>query len=366
MNDDVKSLLNRFSSRPSRRAILQGLAAIGASAATLDPLARALAQASDEEVKSITVLTQGGPVVDVLREFAEPMFAKEVPDTAVELEVSSNSVTYPKMIATRDDPIVAGGMFNDLFSARGIVDKLWTPLEYENMPNAEAVPEEIRADDGFTKIFQQTPYGIMYNPDKVEKPTSWNDLYKPEYKGRVSMWASNFDAYAMAGVAAGKGFSVAAGIEAWVPHKQNIGAWVTSPVAEEDLVARGEMWLAPHWGAWAEQARASGKNVAFTIPEEGGTLWSNHACCVTGMSPKKTQLTQAYLNTWFAEEIQREWLSRTFISPAVGTVEIPEELLSNPAVVTPEEAAKLYRLPAAELASDFKRYNTMITRQLQS
>lgn len=366
MNDDVKTLLRRFASRPSRRAVLHGFAAMGVGAATLDPLARALAQATDEEVRSITILTQGGPVVDVLREFAEPLFAKDNPGTSVELEVSSNSVTYPKMVATRNEPIIAGGMFNDLFTARGVVDKIWSPLDYANVPNAAGVPEGIRSNDGFSLVFQQTPYGIMYNPDRVEKPTSWNDLYKPEYKGRVSMWSTNLDAYAMAGVAAGKGLSVEAGIEVWKAHKENIGAWVTSPIAEEDLVARGEMWLAPHWGAWSEQARAAGKNVAFTMPEEGGTLWSNHACCVVEMSPRKTELTQAYLNTWFAEETQREWLIRTFISPAVATVSIPEDLLANPAVVAPEEAAKLYRLPAAELASDFRRYNTMITRELMS
>lgn len=366
MNNEVDKLLNRFSHQPTRRALLQGIAALGASVATLDPLARALAQSSDEDVASITIMTQGGPVVDVLQGAAEPMFKKGYAATDVKLEVSSATATYPKMLATRSAPIISGGMFNDLYTARGVVDKMWAKLDPANMPNAQKVSESMRPASGLDVAFQQTPYGIMYNPDKVEKPKSWNDLFKPEYRGRVSMWATNLDAYAMAGVATGKGFDVAAGIEAWIPHKANIGAWVTSPVAEEDLVARGEMWLAPHWGAWSEQAKAGGKNVAFTIPEEGGTLWSNHACCVDGMSPAQTKLTQIYLDTWFAEEVQKEWVNRTFTSPTVPTVQIPDALLANPAVVTQEEAAKLYRLPAAELAAEFARYNTLITRKLKS
>jgi putative spermidine/putrescine transport system substrate-binding protein len=187
MNDDVKSLLDRFSTQPSRRAILKSFAAMGVGAATLDPLARALAQATSEEVASLTFLSQGGPVVDVLREMAEPIFRSAHSGTAIELEISSNSVTYPKMIATRSSPVIAGGMFNELFTALGVHDELWTPLDVASMPNARLVAETSRPDNGHTMIFQQTPYGIMYNPDRVEKPTSWNDLYKPEYKGSGSV-----------------------------------------------------------------------------------------------------------------------------------------------------------------------------------
>lgn len=366
MKDDAVELLNNFSAAPTRRSILAGLVALGASAATLAPLSRALAQASDEDVKSLTILTQGGPVGDALREFATPLFNQAHPNTAIELEVSSNSVMYPRMVATRNEPAIAGGMFNELFTALGLRDEMWEPLNLENMPNARSVPEALRPDNGHSMIFQQTPYGIMYNPDRVEKPTSWEDLYKPEYKGRVAMWATNLDAYAMAAVAAGRGVDVAAGIEEWIPHKENIGAWVTSPIAEADLVGRGEMWLSPHWGAWAEQARVGGLNVAFTIPKEGGTLWSNHTCCVKGLSPAATALVQAYFDTWYTEEIQREWLVKSFISPTISNIEIPAEFAENEAVLKPGDAEKLYRIPARDLAEEFSRYNTMITRLLRA
>lgn len=365
MKDDTKNLLRLFADQPSRRAVLQGFAAMGVGAATLNPLARALAAASDEDVASITLMSQGGPVVDVLRGTTIPMFNSSYPKTAVEIEVSSATVTYPKMQATRDDPVISGGMFNDTYTARGVVDGMWAKLDPANMPNAQAVKIGLKGAEGFAIPFQQTPYGIMYNPDKVEKPRSWKDLYKPEYKGRVSMWTTNMDSFAMAGVAAGKGLNVEAGIEAWLPHKQNIGAWVTSPVAEEELVGRGEIWLAPHWGAWAQQAKAQGLRVEFAMPEEGGTMWSNHACCAANMSAAKTRLTQIYLDTWFAEETQKQWLLRTFVSPTVPTIQIPDEMRSNPAVLTNEEAAKLYRLPSVEWAGDFQRLSTLITRRLK-
>lgn len=365
MKDDMKDLLRVFADQPSRRSVLQGFAALGVGVATLNPLARALAQASDEEVASITLMSQGGPVLDVLRATCAPMFNAKFPKTKPEIEASSATVTYPKMQATKSNPVISGGMFNDTFTARGVVEGMWAKIDPANMPNAQAVKVGLKGGEGLAIPFQQTPYGIMYNPDKVQKPRSWKDLYKPEYKGRVSLWTTNMDSYAMAGVAAGKGLNVEAGIEAWMPHKANIGAWVTSPIAEEELVGRGEIWLAPHWGAWAEQAKAQGLRVEFTIPEEGGTLWSNHACTVVNMSPAKTRLTQIYLDTWFAEDTQREWLKRTFVSPTVPSIKIPDEMHSNPAVLRPEEAAKLYRLPAIEFASDFQRLSTMITRRLK-
>lgn len=365
MSHDNERLIGQFGAQPSRRMLLQGLIALGVGSVTLDPLARALAASSDAEVASLTVMSQGGPVVDVLKELAAPMFAKAHPDTGVDIEVSSATVTYPKMQATRNDPVIAGGMFNDLFTARGIVDKMWAKLDPANMPNAQRVPNRLKGEEGFDIAFQQTPFGIMYNPDKVEKPTSWNDLYKPDYKGRVSLWATNMDCYAMAGVAAGKGFNVQAGIEAWKPHKANIGAWVTSPVAEEDLVAQGEIWLAPHWGAWAEQARSLGKKVAFTIPKEGGTLWSNHACVSASMPNRKTALTEIYLDTWFSEEVQTAWLRKTFVAPTLPSVKIPAGMMSNPAILPADEMAKLYRIPAMQLARDFRRDVMMITQELK-
>jgi spermidine/putrescine-binding protein len=348
-----------------RRTLLRLFAVSGVAGTALVDAERAIAQTSDKDIDKIVALVQGGPVGDIIKSEANSLFAKSHPNTPVELLVSSNAVTYPRMLAQRSNPIIAGGMFNDLFSLRGTTDKMWEKFNPAFVPNAAQVPSSLMLPGGEGITIHQTPFGIAYNPDRVEAPKSWADLWKPEYKGRVSMWDSYFDAYAMAGVVAGKGPSVEEGIKAWVPHRANVGAWVKSPIAEVDLLHRGEVWLAPHWGAWAEQARIAGKKVAFTVPKEGATLWSNQMHCSVGFSPKATETIQRYLNTWLSEPCQTAWLTKAFISPAVSTIKIPDELKSNAAVVSPEAASKLFRLDAQHLGANFAAIKAQIDQTLK-
>lgn len=359
--------LNSTSESINRRTILKGLVALGAAGGDLATFAQALAQSSSEDVSQLTILIQGGPVADTINNVALPIFKSQYPGVAIQLEVSANAAAYPKMLAQRNNPVISGGMFNDLFSARGSIDKMWAAINPEYMPNAKRVPKDLLLPGGDGVTFQQTPFGIMYNPDRVEPPTSWTDLWNPKYEGRVAMWDTYFDAYAMAAVATGKSPSVEDGVKAWEPYRKNIGVWSTSPIAEEDMVHRGEVWLAPHWGAWCEQARLQGKRVAFAFPKEGATLWSNQLQSCVGFSPKVTELVQRYLNVWLSDECQTAWLKNALISPAVGSLAIPSELQTNPAVISAGDAGKrLIRLDARQVATKFAATKALIERTLKS
>ncbi len=206
----------------------------------------------------------------------------------------------------------------------------------------------------------------MYNPDRVEKPKSWADLWDPKYKGRVVMGDLYYDAYIAAAVISGKGPSVEEGIKLWAPHKQNVGAWTTSNSKAEDEVARGEMWLAPHWGAWAEQARIQGKKLAFAIPKEGAVQWGGHMVSVTGFKRPTVELTQRYLDTWNSEECQLAWAKKGFFGPANRNVKIPPEMLKSEAVMTAEDAAKkLIRYDVKAVGEKIPQLKALIDRTLK-
>ncbi|MEI2416029.1 extracellular solute-binding protein [Orrella sp. JC864] len=358
-------LLKSFQADPARRAILKSMLVLGAGGASMLKLADALAAASDQDVAQLTIMSQPGILVQVLQELSNPQFNKSYPNTRIQLEASSNAAAYPRMLAQRSRPVVSGVMCNDIFAQRGIADKMWEKFDPALMTGAANVPAEIMTPGGYGITFQIAPYGIMYNPDRVQAPKSWTDLYDPKYAGRVSMWDSYFDAYVMAGVAAGKGPSVEEGIKAWAPHRKNIGAWVTSPIAEADLVHRGEVWLAPHWGSYAELARSQGKNVAFVIPEEGAVQWSCHMQLCTGFSEPVSRLTQIYMNTWLSDELQRAFMEKGFFSPATRTVQIPDTLKS-PALITADDAAKnLIRPDFVSIGQQIPKLKALIDRTLK-
>ncbi len=359
-------LLKAFERDPARRRVLKAAIAIGAGGSSLLSFAEALAQASSEDAATLTIFSQGGVVPEVIQKFAVAPFNQQYPKAAVRLEVATNAVSYPKMLASRNNPVVSGGMFNDIFAQRGIKDGMWVKFDDSFVPNRKHVPSELMTPGGFGIPFQLTPFGIMYNPDRVEKPTSWTDLWNPKYKGRVSMWDSYFDAYIMAAIATGKGPDVVEGIKAWAPHRQNIGSWTNSGIAEADTVHRGEMWLAPHWGGWAEQARAEGKRIAFTIPKEGAIQWTNHMQCITGFTPKVTELTQRFLNLWLSDECQLAWATNAFFGPTSSRVQIPESMRSNEALMSAEEASKkLIRYDVLTVGTRIPELNQMVNRTLK-
>ena len=367
MKTDTDDILAQFAGHPSRRRVLQGLVALGASGLVLSRFADALAQASGEDVASLTILSQAGLVPEILNTTALPEFRKKNAKTEIKLEIGANAVAYPKMLSQRANPVISGGMFNDIFAQRGIADGMWAKFDPALVPHAANVPAQMMTPGGFGIPFHLTPFGIMYNPDRVEEPKSWTDLWNPKYKGRVSMWDAYYDAYIMAAVATGKGDDVEAGIKAWEPHKANVGAWTSSVPGEQDMVHRGEVWLAPHWGAWVEQARSQGKKVAFTIPKEGAIQWAGHMQVCTGFSPGVTALTQRYLDTWLSDACQLAWIERGFFSPASKTVKIPEALRSNPALVTTDTAlAKLIRPDPVKLGTAMPRLKSLIDRTLKA
>jgi putative spermidine/putrescine transport system substrate-binding protein len=365
--DETRYLLQCFQGDLSRRIVLKNLVAAGVGLGTLTRFAGHLASAQSSEAAELTIFAWPGLVPDILKERSMAPFAKAYPRVAVKLDVSTNAVMYPKMLAAKANPVISGGMFNDIFVQKGIVDGLWVKPNDEWMPNRRSIPAELMPPGGHATIFQFTPFGIMYNPDKVEKPTSWGDLWNPKYKGRIEMWDAYFDAYIAAAVMAGKGPSVEEGIKLWAPHKQNIGAWTLSPTKVEDDVARGEMWLAPHWGSWCEQARSQGKKLAFTIPKEGAVQWGGHMVACAGFSAKVTELTQRYLDTWNSDECQLGWVTKGFFGPASKNVTIPPDLLKLEAMMTAEEAAKkLIRYDVKAVGERIPQLKALIDQTLKA
>lgn len=359
----IQNLLRNFD--PTRRSVLRGLVGMGVGTVATARFGEALAQASTGTVKELTIHLQAG-LQEICNAYADPLFARTAPGVAVNYDVGANGITYPKMLAQRDNPVINGGMFNDIYAQRGIADEMWEKFNPDFVPHAANIPQEILTPGGFGLPIHLTPFGIMYNPDKVEAPKSWTDLWDPRYEGRVSMWSAYFDAYIMAAVATGKGPDVEAGIRAWEPYKKNIGAWITSHINEQDLVSRGEIWLAPHWGGWTEQARAQGKNVAFVIPEEGAVQWTGHMQITAGFSPEASELTQRYFDTWLTEECQIAWAEKAFLSPAVATVKMPDHLLNNPAIVPPDQQGKLIRPDVVSIGPKMTAYKALVDRLLRA
>ncbi len=339
MTHERDNLIRCFDGFASRRLLLGAAVATGASVSSLVSFAGKLAAAEEDQVAALILQVWPGLFPPVLKDAATPVFGRAHPGTRLLFDIGTADTMYPKLLAGRARPVISGGMIADSGVHRAISDGLLAPVLDESVPNKAKVSPKLVLPGALGVGFVQSPYGIMYNPDRVEKPQSWADLWKPEYKGRVAMRESYFAQYVGAAVAAGGEPDVEAGIRAWAPHRANIGAWVTSSAKAEDDISRGELWLGANWGAWTEQARAKGKKLAFALPKEGGIAYTGHMVSFGGFSPKATGLAQSYLNLWIDDEVQGRFVKDGFMTPTNRAVAIPQNMIGMEAVMSAEQAA---------------------------
>lgn len=362
---DSDYILKHFQYDVRRRTVLKSLIGAGASFGSIATFAEALAQAADVDV--IRVFSQPAAFQEIVEEYSTASFKREHPNTAVELEVGSNSTVYPKMVAFRNNPQIMGGMFNDIWTERGRVDNLWIKPKPEWTPNSAKVASQFLPAGGFGIPFLIMPFGIMYNPDKVEKPTSWTDLFKPEYKGRVALQAGFFGAYVMAAHATGQGTDAEAGIKEWAKYKENIGVW-SEPTAEtSELVSKGEVWLAPSWSPTVEDFRRRGKNVAYAAPRDGVMFTAQFIQIVDGLSDGAAELTARYCDAWNSKECQEAWVRKGYFTPTNAEVEIPDDMKDVPGIMSPAQAAEiLVKYDVGALAAKIPQLVNLINRNLKA
>lgn len=364
----------------ARRQFIQGTLAAGAAAllASASGNARAAGKAGPSAAASvgpdteatIRVMIWSGLIEPIIRQHALTEFKKQYPKVNVELEINTNAEFYPKLLATKGSaPQYSGGMMNDLFTAVGSHDGMWAVPNTDRMPNARKIPSKLNPPGGFGYTVFLTGLGIAYNPDKVKAPTSWTDLYRPEYAGRVAMSDGNFGAYCMASfVNGGNVNDVLGGIGAWKPHTKNIGAWSNSEGQRAEMISSGRIWLTPSYGAWAEQERAKGRKIAFAAPKEGMLSFYAALQLIRNASPTEIALTESFFNLLYGRDVQEQFVNRGYFIPALSEIKIPDALKTeSKAVMSATEASeKLVQYDVAEIARRQREYTATIQRTLNN
>jgi putative spermidine/putrescine transport system substrate-binding protein len=341
----------------SRRSLLSGIAAMGAAAG-----AGALPVRPAFAADTLHVLSWGWGYDTAINEAVRPRYSK----AGVELEIGTNAANYAKLIAQRSNPILSGGAFNGTFSYRGYVDKLWSKIDKSSIPNAANVPDLAYLQTGGV-TFGVQPYGLIYNPKFIEEPKSYLDLFNPKYKGKVGLSDYYFDGFSLTAKSLGKDIDdVPAGIAEWAKHKQNIGPWNQSPAHVNDLVERGELWVAFTFGGIAAGAISMGKKIAFTIPKEGASAVADVVHAIVGFDDKTTQETKEFLGLFLDDKAQESFTRHVYTSPVSTTAKIPADLASSPAILSPKKVAGLYRPDLARGAQQFGEYKNLVNRQLKA
>lgn len=210
-------------------------------------------------------------------------------------------------------------------------------LTEEDIPNLVNVYPNLQADcSPGAVVWTVEVIGLVYNPDLVPEPQSWEDLWNPEYEGMVGIAAPSSNAgflfYAMIGRLFGSGEDDLDTIWAKLEDLQPFVV-ANNPESLNQLLENGEIGVAINWNTEAAVSIGRGFNVEYTMPAPGGI--GQVSCYAVLKDTAHPEIAKEYINTALSLEFQQPMSEAPFFFAPV-----------HRDVVLTEEAAQI--LPAPE------------------
>jgi spermidine/putrescine-binding protein len=177
-----------------------------------------------------------------------------------------------------------------------VASGLLQPFDESKLPNLDRVHPvfknnpNIRIDGKlYAAPFVWGGVPMMYDPAVVTtKPTSWYDVLKPEYKGKVGMTES-LNNILLASVIVNKTPTpsqittdqLKAAVDFLIQVKANSRLVAASYGELADAMARGEVVITFNgWEVMKKMAADKGKVIEYTYPKEGTFGWLDNYCIV--------------------------------------------------------------------------------------
>ncbi len=254
-------------------------------------------------------------------------------------------------------------VFTDWMAARMIRSGFAQKLDKANVPNAKnLLPslQQVDFDPGRNySLTWQSGFGVLaWNKEKVPGGLkNISDLWKPELKGRVEVLSEMRDTMGLIMLEQGKdisgNFSEDDFMSAIAALQKQIDSGQIRQVKgnsyKEDLIS-GDALAVIGWSGDIFQINAENDDKwGVTLPEAGGTLWSDNLLVPIGSPHKKN--AETLLNYYFDPKVAatvEEWVN--YICPVVGAQDemrkIDESLAESPWIFPTDEflqKAKVFR-----------------------
>ncbi len=208
---------------------------------------------------------------------------------------------------------------------------LFDKIDVAKVPNLKDVPERFIDPSGRGVYVSAQVVGLAYNPDKIKTPPkSWDDLMRPEYKGRVGITGpgSSLGAAWLAEVAKLHGGSEANLDPAYEQLRKllpNVGAVASNPATLMTLFQQGQIDISYSYLNLVGPLKAKGVAIELARPETNFVLLRNGVQVIKNC--KSPELAHAFLNVYLSKEVQAGMASAPyFLAPTNRTVPFTGEL----------------------------------------
>jgi putative spermidine/putrescine transport system substrate-binding protein len=262
--------------------------------------------------KELVVAAYGGAYTDALRKNIATFEAAN--NVKVRFIPASGADGIGKAKAREVDVIHADLAWASRGEAQGLFEKLDPAL----VPNLAAVFPRARISEyGVATNFGQ--YGIAYNPAAVPTaPTSWNDLLRPEFKGRVT--TAGFDdanvelMVLFAKLNGGSEDQIDTGFKKMAELGSNVTVFYNQHPQLLELFRANEVVMARWLRGRVDWARQKGVELKFVVPKEGAIALVSTVHVVKGRP--NTELAMKFVNHLLGKASQLQYPKDLGYTPA--------------------------------------------------
>lgn len=249
-------------------------------------------------------------------------------------KIKSGTVAY--------DLAVPSDYYVKVMKEEGLLNK----INFDNIPNFENIADEWQRldsdpDNEYSVTYMYGFDGIFYNKSKIsEPPTSWGDLWNPEYIGHVVVMEAADEINDMLQQYLGNDINdptveqIEEGGEKFKELVPNILLFSETPIAE---LVSGEAWIGYGYSGEAGVAYLENEDIDFVLPEEGGIRWTDNM--VIPSTAQNQATAEAFINYMLRPEVSK-LLSEEFPygNPNTAAVELlDEEHAKIPGISLPQE-----------------------------
>ncbi|MGP1387275.1 MAG: ABC transporter substrate-binding protein [Thainema sp.] len=233
----------------------------------------------------------------------------------------------------------------------------------------ELLPQYQNAEEGWGPTIAVQAIGLGYNTERITTPpTSWEDLWKPEYTGRVglvSMQSTVGTAFMvqLARMRGGGEDNIDPAFEAIQELLPNVAAIAPNPGALSTLFQQGEVDIAPHYLNNVAPLAADGSPVDWAVPSEGAMLISPSMHVVK--NPRSRELAVTYIDAAMSTEVQTKMASAPYyFVPTNRNVQIPGFVGERLGRTTEEVVDRLIPLDWAKISENLPTWIERFNREV--
>ncbi len=276
---------------------------------------------SKAQARRLVFATFTGSWEEAHKDVLVPAYRKMTNNAEIVLDPMLSVDQIAKVTAARSNPPIDVMLHDPGPALQAIAADLVEPYPVAESAFYKDLIADAQEPMGPAPFFQVV--GLTYNPEKVKTPpTSWADIWKPEYKGRVGITNLNSTLgtgflVEIARMKGGSETNVEPGFKAIEELKPNLAAVAANPGQLATLYQQGQVDIGPGNFNAIQILKARGVPVEFVAPKEGAIAFKTTIHIVKN-SPNK-ELAFKLIEASLSPEVQAKLMDSPYLIVPTNT-----------------------------------------------